>query len=357
MSPNAAQILVAAVVALAVTLVFLVALRPAAIRLGLVDRPGGRKRHIGLVPIIGGAAMVIGIGFGTLLLSPAPTGLLYMLACGLLLTVVGILDDKYAVPAAVRLVAQVSSVLLMVFGGNVVMTQIGDPLWIGDIGLGFFALPVTLLITISVINSFNFVDGSDGLAGTLALIALAAVLATGGLTPALAGICVVTMAAVAAFLVFNLPLPANRPIRTFMGDAGSTMLGMIIAWLTISVSQGEARVISPVTGLWFAAIPIFDFFTCFVRRLAKGKSPFRPGRNHFHHVLYRAGLDSRQVLAVLAGLGLAYALAGLAGHYFGVADSLMFTLWAILGLGQYRMLKRFAMRSRRTRIRGRQVGR
>jgi UDP-GlcNAc:undecaprenyl-phosphate GlcNAc-1-phosphate transferase len=257
------------------------------------------------------------------------------------------------VPASVRLIAQLAAVLIMVYGGGVIMRDIGDPLFIGRIHLGPFSLVATALIFMTVINAFNLIDGLDGLAGCMAFVALLAIAASsqfGSTTFAVAG---VTAAAVVGYLIFNFPLGRRRPYRAFMGDSGSTFLGIVIVWLTVSICQGPQREISPVIGLWFAALPLFDLFTCFVRRIASGKSPLESGRDHFHHTLMRAGMNVRQVLGVLALIQLSYAGIGLAGHFAGAPEPVMFTAWAVAGLSQlwvirgcasgYRRLKRAAV--------------
>lgn len=321
-----------------VTVLFMLALRPLAIGIRLVDRPGGHKEHVGDVPIIGGIAMFLGVSAGLLILPGLESEYLYLFVASLLLVVTGLLDDRYGVPASVRLIAQLAAVLIMVYGGKLVMRDIGDPLFVGTIGLGPFALVATALIFMTVINAFNLIDGLDGLAGSMAFVALLAIAATsdpGSATFAVAGI---TAAAVVGYLIFNFPLGRERTYRAFMGDSGSTFLGIVIVWLTVSICQGQERQISPVTGLWFAALPLYDLFTCFVRRIAGGKSPLTSGRDHFHHTLMRAGMDVRQVLGALALIQLIYAGVGIAGHYAGVPESLMFTTWAIAGLSQHRVI-------------------
>jgi hypothetical protein len=99
----------------------------------------------------------------------------------------------------------------------------------------------------------------------------------------------------------------------------------------LGVAQGEARVISPVHALWFAAVPIFDCLTCFVRRALQGKSPFTAGHDHFRHILRRGGFGVRQKPGILTGTQLIYAIIGLAGHFAGVPDYVMFAAWSVLG--------------------------
>lgn len=343
------------VISLFVSLLFMLALRPVAMSVGLVDRPGGRKAHIGDVPIIGGISMLGGLFFGLTLIPGLPLEYWYLLPAATLLATVGVVDDKYDLPATGRLIAQTSAALMMIFGGDMLISNLGNPLFVGDVALGPFGLLFTVLVTITVINAFNMVDGMDGLAGSLVLVALSAVVVVSDPGSPAFGLALVTCAALVGFLIFNFPLPINREVRTFMGDAGSTMLGLIVVWLAIGITQGESQVMSPVAGLWFAAVPLFDLFTCMVRRIAKGRSPFKPGRNHFHHTLKRAGLEVRPALAVLVGLAIIYATIGLAAHYAGVADGPLFVLWAIAGATQYWVIKKFAVFYRLLRRRRRSL--
>lgn len=329
-------------ISLSITLIFMVMLRPLAISVGLVDRPGGRKAHVGEVPIVGGIAMFFGISFGFALVPSLGQSYWYLMLAGGLLVTVGVLDDKFDIPAGVRLVAQSCAVIIMVYGGEVVVFNLGDPLGLGNIELGPVALIFTVLVTLTVINAFNFVDGVDGLAGSMAIIALLGILIAGGFTVETSAIAAIVSASVIGFLVFNYPVFANRRLRSFMGDAGSTLLGLIVVWLTVRVSQGRGAAISPVTGLWFVAVPLFDIFTCFVRRIARGRSPFQPSREHFHHILYRAGLTVRQVLGVLTTIAILYASFALLGHFMQVPDFIMFFLWAACGLVQFTVLRKAA---------------
>lgn len=183
-------------------------------------------------------------------------------------------------------------------------------------------------------------NGIDGLAGSLALIAFLSVAVAAGAGSYYGSAALI--ASVVGFLLFNFPVVWNRPVRTFMGDAGSTLLGFLIVWFTLGIAQGAERAISPVACLWFAAIPVFDCLTCFVRRSLKGKSPFLPGRDHFHHALKRGGFEIRQILGILTGLQIIYASVGLAGNYFGVQDVVLFSAWSVLGLSQRWIIRRIA---------------
>ena len=338
-------------VTFAATAIFILALRPFAIATGLVDRPGGRKQHIGVVPVIGGVAMFAGLFAGTSLLAASPLVTSLLVAGGLLIAV-GVLDDRYSLPAIVRLGAQFVAVLLMFFGADVQVASLGNIFGVGDVNLGAATILITLLISISVINAFNLVDGVDGLAGTMGVLAIGPVAILTGYASDIGALATLAVAAILGFLCFNFPTIYNRPVRTFMGDAGSTLIGLIVVVTIAVASQGSGAVVSPAVGLWFAALPIFDLFTCFVRRIRRGKSPFQPGRDHFHHVLARSGLGVRNTLGILTLLQVTYLGVGLTGHYLGIHETVMFGLWSTVGLSQWWFIRKFAAHIRRGKRRG-----
>ena len=336
----------ASAIAFAVTVAFMVALRPLAKSIGLVDTPGGRKAHIGDVPIIGGLAMFIGILSGVIVLGIASSTTVGLVFSFFLLVLIGAFDDKYSVPPIVRLLVQIAAILIMSYGTGMFLTSLGDPFGLGVIQLGSFTLAATLVVALTVVNAYNLVDGVDGLAGILSLIALLAVSIVGGMSAISTLISMIVTGSILGFLIFNFPVVANRRIRSFMGDAGSTLLGFTIFWVTLGVSQGSEAIISPVVGLWFASIPVYDSLTCFVRRVASGKSPFRPGRDHFHHTLKRGGFGVRQTLAILAGLQGVYAGTAVAAHFYGVPDVVLFLAWSVLGLTQRWVIRAVSKRHR-----------
>ena len=330
------------VVAFFVTLLFIAALRPLARVIRLVDMPGGRKRHVGEVPVIGGIAMFLGVLTGMTVLPDGVPVAMHLATAGALLITVGALDDRFTMPTSVRLLTQATVVLIMVYGSDVRMLDIGDPFGFGTLNLGAAELMVTALITVSVINAYNMMDGIDGLAGTMALIALICVALVSGYQHPMAAFALIATGSVIAFLMTNFPTIYNRKARTFMGDAGSMFIGFVVVWVTMSVSQGNDAIATPVICLWFAALPIYDLFTRFVRRIRKGHSPFRPARDHYHHMLMRSGMGVRRTLGVLTGLQLTYALVGLAGHFMGAADVVMFAAWSALGISQNFVIDKIA---------------
>jgi UDP-GlcNAc:undecaprenyl-phosphate GlcNAc-1-phosphate transferase len=329
-----ASIMVSIGIAFLITLLFMFALPPVARAIGLIDRPGGRKMHIGEIPITGGLAMAAGLFLTSpFLLSEIP-GYPFFLAALAILVLIGALDDRFDLPASVRALAQCCAVLIMAFGANVLVEDIGNAFFSGLAGLGWFSELFTLLIVLTAINAFNMFDGSDGVAGIQALIGLVflgiavAVVGTTRYLPLIASL----LGCVLAFLVFNWPSARTRGVRAFMGDAGSTMLGFSLAWLSVGLSQGESRALAPVAVLWIFALPLFDFFSSMVRRVLDGRSPFHGDSDHLHHVLRRSGLSSRRVAQIILLGAALLASAGLGAYFAGVPDGTMFVAWLVTGV-------------------------
>jgi len=322
---------------LLVTILFMFALRPLARGMGLIDRPGGRKMHVGEVPVIGGLAMAGGLAVGALYGYTALQGFAFFLTATAVLVFIGALDDRYDLPASVRFLAQICAALLMVAGADVSAIDIGQPFFGAFVELHWLSTPFSIMIVLTAINAFNMFDGSDGVAGIQALIALvfmAVACSVGGSLNCLPFV-LALMGCILGFLIFNWPLKRTDNVRAFMGDAGSTMLGFSLAWLSLDLSQGPARVFSPVVVLWIFALPLYDLFSSMVRRLSQGNSPFHGDSEHLHHLLRRFGFSSRQVAQVVLLGSSGFGVIGVGAYVAGVQDGWLFTGWALLGVGYH----------------------
>jgi len=320
----------------ALCLLAIFGLRPLAIAVDLIDRPGGRKTHHGDVPIVGGLAMFMGIvlGIGLLPLGEA-TGASFLAACTILVTI-GLVDDRFDLSPWTRLPGQVAASIVLIVGSGAVVTTLGAPFGNGELVLsGLGAVLFTVLITMAAINAFNMLDGMDGLAGAMALTSLLAIALASWLAgaPALMGPCFVVAGAIAAFLVFNLPIRLNRPVRCFMGDAGSTLLGFSVAWMCIQATQDPVRAISPVTALWLVAMPLYELVWSTIRRIVRGVSPFKADSDHFHHLLLKAGFGVRGAFAMFVVLAAFLAAFGLTAFRLGLPDHYSFLLLIAAGVG------------------------
>jgi UDP-GlcNAc:undecaprenyl-phosphate GlcNAc-1-phosphate transferase len=320
----------AALAAFAVTMMAILTLRPVAVAINLVDRPGGRKTHHGKVPVVGGLAMFLGIIFGIGLVESARPLTGALISAFALVVTVGLVDDRFSVSPWLRLPLQATAAVLMTLGTGTEVSSIGDAFGIGNIQFhGVVGECLTVLFVMTAINAFNMLDGMDGLAGTVAFVALLALCwsAWSAGQHDLAAVCAVIGAATAAFLLFNLPTRRNRRMRCFMGDAGSTLLGASLAWICIRASQfsgtdgtPDGMGLSPVNALWLVGLPIFEFFWTIIRRALRGQSPLRADAEHFHHLLLKAGFGVQGAFMVFLLVTLFLSTVGLTLNALHVPD-------------------------------------
>lgn len=318
------------VLALAMSMLAIRLAMPVAARVGLVDRPGGHKQHDDHVPLVGGlgiyAALLTVLGLALLMESRAQPFYGSLLVGASLLFLVGLIDDMFNLGVRVRFIAQGIAASITALWGGVILNDFGALVTSDVLVLGAFALPVTIFATAGVINALNMSDGIDGLSGSLSAVSLVllAVIAFLGGADAYLNVILAMLGAVIGFLVFNMRCCGRKRAKTFMGDAGSTMLGFLFACLFVGLSQGEARAMTPVTALWFFAVPLYDTTATMIRRMWLAKSPFSADRWHLHHLLLDAGFTVPQGVAALSGLQLLLGFIGLAGWYYGVPERAMF---------------------------------
>jgi len=328
--------------ALAVTALLVEVARRLAPAVGLIDSPDSRKSHQGDIPLVGGIAI-----FAALVLVLAFQGTLVehwiFFVSAALLVVVGVWDDAFGISPVLRLTMQGAAVLFIATAGGTYVADLGNILpVIGTLGLGWIALPFTVFAGVGAINAFNMSDGVDGLCGTLTLVALAGL----GIAAGLAGreselaLILTLVGGLVGFLFFNVRLPRRKQAKVFLGDAGSYLLGLAVFYLAIRLSQGPDRAIAPVTALWFCMLPLLDTVGMILRRIRRGISPFRPDREHIHHVFLLARFSVTTTWIGLALVATAGMVFGLVGSVSGVPESLMFAAFLVVGGLYYGMITR-----------------
>lgn len=315
-----------------VTMTLMLALRPVASQFGLVDVPGGRKNHSGEVPVIGGIAMFLGLLSAVLAVDVSSPGEAALLVAAALMVMVGVLDDRFELAPYARLLAHIAAAVTLVLASGHHVEGLGDLLGFGDIGLGQFDLVFTVVAAIALINAFNMLDGLDGLAGGVALVALIgfSFYFIGGSNGAALIVSLGLVGSIVAFLGFNMPARFNRPYLAFMGDAGSTMLGFMLAGLALLAVQPRGAGMPPAVVLWLLPVPILELFTSTVRRAVTGLSPMQADRGHFHHRLLDAGFSVRAVFILYLGVSAISAVAGIWLWKAGVGEPVLFYVFLTL---------------------------
>ena len=315
-----------------ITGVSLFALKPVAGKVGLLDIPGGHKTHITATPLVGG----LGIFLGILVTSIFSTGVLAQfapfLSLSALVLFIGTIDDAKELTVVARMTGHALVALVMAVVAGIQLTSLGDLVYLGTIELGGFALPFTVFATVGVINAINMADGIDGLSGGLVIVALSFV----GLLSFIAADFVqasfiaMIICSIIAFLSLNFRRPWNKKALVYLGDAGSTMLGFMLAWFFISGTQGQAPLFEPVYALWFLTLPLFDTVNLLIKRPLRGVSPFSPGTDHLHHQLLKRGFSVETVVIGLTVSAFLLGMIGFLGHYYEASESFMFQIFISL---------------------------
>jgi UDP-GlcNAc:undecaprenyl-phosphate GlcNAc-1-phosphate transferase len=291
-------LLLAAVALLAAGLTWLVVRKRA-----FVDIPNDRSSHATPTPRGGGIGIVAAAGLGACvwLLMPlgsdiAPSALAGLFAGAIIVAAAGLIDDMRRVSAVFKFAGQAAaSAIAVALGVSFERAYLPG---FGTVALGVLGPIATFLWLVAMTNAYNFMDGLDGIAGGVAIIAAAflAAVAIAVAAGTVAGLAAILAAASLGFLVFNLP-----PARVFMGDVGSQFLGFAFAALAVFLARSDA------SGGLVYAVPIllihfiFDTAFTFFRRLAGGENVVSAHRSHLYQRLNRSGLGHGRVAATLCG--------------------------------------------------------
>jgi len=278
-------------------------LTPVAVRLsftlGLLDIPQGRKDHAGATPLLGGFAILASFGIALLVNYHSSLQMKGVGLAGLLIWIVGVVDDKRELPAIVKLIAQLLAVGILLYF-KVHVTFMPNTWW-GDL-LEYF---ITALWVVGITNAVNFLDGMDGLASGMSAI-IAFFLAIVALQTGQFYFSFVALALFGACLGF---LPHNfrwgKNARIFLGDNGATFLGFILASAVIMGDWAEENIGDIAIPFLLLAVPLFDMILTTVIRIATGKVHTfgewlaYAGRDHFHHRLASLGIGRSAAVLVI----------------------------------------------------------
>src|SRR5215203_3910323 len=289
--------------------------RSAALRFHWLDQPGHHKSHANPIPLLGGIAMYIAF-LASLLLSNSRAilqeGTAVLIGATLLL-VVGAIDDRRGLSPRTKLLAQAGAAVLLVIGGA----------GIEVLPFAWLNLAATILWVAAICNAMNLLDNMDGLSAGVAAIACAHftlfALWQGRIWVSI--VAAVLLGAILGFLRFNW-----NPATIFMGDAGSLLLGFLLAVLAIKLRfpDIDPRRTWPIP-LLILAVPIFDTTVVTISRLGRGVPITSGGRDHVSHRLVRLGLSVRQAVGVI------YLVAALCGAA-AIAVLLLPSLPCVYGL-------------------------
>ncbi len=316
--------------------------RALALRFKIGEMPDPRKVHKTFMPHMGGfgiyAGFLIGILSTTFLAPEIFQQILNqfggILLASIFIVVLGVYDDLKGLTAGKKFLGQFLAATIVIASGCVI-ERISLP-FATDIELGPLAIPLTYLWLIGVSNAVNLLDGLDGLAAGISVIASSvfALLAYLNGNWAFLIISLSLIGGLLGFLKFN-----RFPATIFMGDTGSLFLGLILAAISIRGFETTPGRIGLFVPLLILAIPIGDTSVAFFRRLNKGKHPFKPDKDHLHHRLVYLGVAHPHAVYLLYLMGVAFGLTAflLAQHYFLIGGIALFVVLLLAALGLKRL--------------------
>lgn len=310
----------------------------------LYDVPDERKLHTRLVASLGGVGIFGGFILASLLSIQGYQNpeFQYFFAAAIIIFFLGLKDDIIILSASKKFVGQIIAASILIHLGGIRLDSMHGVLGFNELPEGF-SLALSYLTIIVVINSFNLIDGVDGLAASLGILTMSVFgayffaidyQAYALMAFALAG-------SLVAFLIFN-----HQPAKIFMGDSGSLMIGLInsilvIKFINVSNSPFVAVPVQSAVAVGFAIllVPMLDTLRVFSTRIIRGRSPFTPDRNHVHHLLLDSGMSHAAVTLTCVVLNIAFIVLAWTGKSIG-PNYLLFIILTLsfsgLGILYYR---------------------
>ena len=278
-------------------------------KLGLLDLPSIRKNHSGQIPMIGGLIIYLNILISSFYIETSYYFSVIFYTSSILL-LLGAIDDSRELGVIFRLVAQLISCLIIV-GSGLVISNIGDYGFLPNVKIGILSTFFTVFCVIGLTNSFNFIDGADGLCSGLFIISLLSLLFFAYQSNSLyliedLNIIYLLLLSSIIFFIFNL----SKNFKIFLGDSGSMFLGFMISWLLIFYTQ-KNEFIHPVLAIWCVTLTTFDIITVVIRRILRGSNPFKPDRRHIHHILLDRGYNKKNVTLSLILIAVIFNMIGI----------------------------------------------
>jgi UDP-N-acetylmuramyl pentapeptide phosphotransferase/UDP-N-acetylglucosamine-1-phosphate transferase len=285
-------------------------------RTGKLDKPSMRKIHKDPTPSIGGHIFIPAAFIGWWVLVPEiDAKVISLTISAAILYFIGIIDDARNLSHRVKLPFQVAASTLVIYTWNLLPMDFGGAFGIHLVH-SWWGWVLMLAFFQFTINAINYTDGVNGLLGSYTLISFGflAWFTQGGMYPHMSPLLLTVAAGVLGFLIFNF----RKTARTFMGDTGSTVIGLIAA-LTTARFIGKQSQLELTNGtliptffmlvavFWY---PLFDSLQVYVRRLSRGKSPFVADRSHVHHKLL-AATDKNHLLVTVIISGVLFLVMGL----------------------------------------------
>jgi UDP-GlcNAc:undecaprenyl-phosphate GlcNAc-1-phosphate transferase len=327
--------------ALFAALIMVPFLRQWALDKNTVDIPDERKVHESPMPRLGGIAIFLAFLFSSIIYLPIEQSVRGLLSGTLIIFATGVVDDLNGLSSRGKFGGQAAACLITILVGNVYLTNLGNLFGFGDILLpAWVGIPFTVFAVVGVINAINLIDGLDGLAGGVTTIALMAFFLLGWLEddPITMILAAAMVGAIFGFLKYNF-----YPARIFMGDTGSLVVGYVIGFIAVYLTQKSTSTTSPMVPVLVLGLPLLDTVWVMSRRIISGVSPFAADRSHVHHKFLSLGFEHQLTVIVIYGISLFLACCALLLR--GLPEYLLLLIYLVAAISSYLFL-RYVMQNR-----------
>ena len=271
-------------------------------KLGVVDKPDARKVHSNVMPRLGGLAIYIAFLAGFIYISTIIELPMSIAIAATVIVIVGFIDDKFQIKPWHKLSGQLLAAIVVLSDGlfikylsiPFVEESVQVSLWI--------AIPISIIWIIGVTNAVNLIDGLDGLASGVSIIAAAAIFVMALIMNDIivAFLSITLIGSTLGFLFFNF-----HPAKIFMGDTGSLLLGFLLAILSL-ISFKQVTIITLIIPIIILAVPIIDTSIAIIRRKLNRQRIMDADKNHLHHRLLAAGFSHRQAVLFIYSMAILF---------------------------------------------------
>lgn len=271
-------------------------------KLDIVDKPNFRKIHTKPISMLGGSAILLSFLIGIWLGEPIEREIKPLLLGSVVIYLVGLIDDLYDLKPIIKLIGQILAATVVVSYG-VTIDFISLPIG-PTIHFGWLGIPITIFWIVAITNAINLIDGLDGLAAGVSVIALATIafiaILQGNIFIIM--ICSVLIGSLLGFLVFNF-----HPAKIFLGDSGALLIGFIIGFVSL-LGFKNITFISLFFPIVILAVPFIDTLFAMIRRVKKGHHIMQADKSHLHHKLLDLGYTHRQTVILIYSIAFMFSV-------------------------------------------------
>ncbi|WP_208560832.1 glycosyltransferase family 4 protein [Marinilactibacillus kalidii] len=314
-------------VSLALTAIY----KKVAVKLNLVDVPEARRVHDKIMPTMGGITIFIAYYFSLFFLLPIPHYIVFPIFLGsLVILLTGMIDDMKNLSPLLKVLGILIGALIVFYLGDISLETMTLP-FIGTLKFGSWSLPFTLIWILGFTNAVNLIDGLDGLASGVSIIALTTMGIIGFFFLTIQEVSIsimifVLIGAIAGFWPYNF-----QPASIFLGDTGALFIGFMIGVFSLQGLK-NATLISLILPVVILGIPITDTLFAMIRRKMNRQSISVADKNHIHHRLMSLGLSHRQTVLAIYSVSAIFSIIALLYNFSTFWGSALLTVFVVIGV-------------------------